>query len=213
MSGDASSPGVAAPHAAFRTEDLRMRVLLAAKHIHFPQGGGGLERNTHELCLRLAQRGVIPAVVCNLRAQNSGLVLRNRILRKARPKFRFPMDEGLGYPVFRGWANEDGALEVAKRFEPDVVIVQSANAVPLLQSFHGAGIPRMAYFHEVERVWDAGEIAAMGDVGLLANSEFTAAKMQESAGLRPAVIRPVIDRTFYLTPTAPRNVLFVNTQP
>ena len=30
------------------------RVLFASPWVHFPQGGGGAERNTHELCLAAA---------------------------------------------------------------------------------------------------------------------------------------------------------------
>lgn len=190
-----------------------MKVLLAAKHLHFPQGGGGLERNTHELCLRLVRQGVQPAVMCNLQPDGALLSWANRLSRKLRPSIRFPMDTGLGYPVFRGWAGDDGAREVASRFEPDVVVAQSAEPVPLLQSFEGMGIPRMAYFHEVERVEDAAILARMPGIGLLANSTFTARKMQAVSGVAPAVVRPLIDPNFYVTSARGRNVLFVNTRP
>ena len=190
-----------------------MRLLLAAKHLHFPQGGGGLERNTHELCLHLIRRGITPAVMCDLQPAPSFLVYKNRLLRILRPQRRFPMDSGLGYAVFRGWNNEDGAREVVEQFKPDIVIAQSAEPVPLLQSFSGLGIPRMAYFHEVERIWDVQALLAMGDVGLLANSEFTARKMAEGGGVHPTVIRPLIDRALYVTATAPKNALFINTSP
>lgn len=189
-----------------------MRVLFAAKHLHFPQGGGGLERNTHELCLHLIGRGITPAVMCDLHHDGSLLEYKNRLSRTLRPKIRFPMDSHLGYPVFRGWGNEDGAREVVSQFKPDIVIAQSAEPVPLLQSFGGMGIPRMAYFHEVERIWDVNALMEMRDVGLLANSEFTARKMEERAGFRPAVIRPLIDRSLYLTTMRPKNVLFINAQ-
>ena len=188
-----------------------MRLLLAAKYLHYPQGGGGLERNTHELCLRLIQRGISPAVMCDLHHDGSLLEYKNRLARIVRPKIRFPGDRGLGYPVFRGWGSEDGAREVVSRFKPDIVIAQSAEPVSLLQSFAGLGIPRMAYFHEVERIWDVDTLVAMKDVGLLANSEFTARKMAERGSVHPAVIRPLIDRSFYVTSTSPQTALFVNT--
>lgn len=190
-----------------------MRILLAAKHLHYPQGGGGLERNTHELCLSLLRRGITPGVMCNLRAERSLLVLRNRLARKLKPRFRFPMDDGIGYPVFRGWADDDGAIEVTKRFRPDVVIAQSAEPVSLLKSFEGLGVPRMAYFHETLRIWDAGTLAKADDIGLIANSRFTAEGMAAHAGTVPAVVRPLVDRSLYEVPTRPRNVLFINTVP
>lgn len=187
-----------------------MRILLAAKHLHFPQGGGGLERNTHELCLHLIRRGITPAVMCDLQPAASLLVYKNRLLRVLRPQRRYPMDRGLGYAVYRGWNNEDGAREVVEQFKPDIVIAQSAEPVPLLQSFSGMGLPRMAYFHEVERIGDVRSLVAMGDVGFLANSEFTARKMAEAGDVHPIVIRPLIDRALYHTTTNSKNVLFVN---
>ena len=191
-----------------------MKILLVSKYLHYPQGGGGLERNTHELCLRLLKHGVTPAVMCDLSADYSPLMLRNRLARRLNPRIRFPVDRGLGYPVYRGWSEDDGAAEVMQRFRPDVVIAQSAEPVPILRQFEGMGVPLMAYFHEVERVWDAGTIAAMGDVGLLANSEFTARKMRENgAATLPTVIRPLIDPSFYRTARTPKSVLFVNAKP
>src|SRR5690606_9657858 len=174
--------------------------------------GGGLERNTHELCLRLQRGGFTPAVICNLQPDRSVLALRNRIARKLRPSVRFPMDRGLGYPVFRGWGDDDGAAEVAARFRPDVVVVQSTGHVPILQSFRALGVPCVAYFHDLERVDDAREIAAMGDVALLANSRFTASRMAERIGYECPVIRPLIDPALYRTRMHPQNVLFINPQ-
>jgi glycosyltransferase involved in cell wall biosynthesis len=190
-----------------------MRVLFVAKHLHFPQGGGGLERNTHELCLRLIRRGVVPAVMCNIQPDGSFFAFRNRLARKLKPRTRFPVDCSLGYEVYRGWANEDGAAEVAARFRPDIVIAQSAKPVPLIESFCGLGIPRLAYFHEVERAWDAGVLAAMDGVGLLANSTFTARRMAEHVGYAPRVIYPLVDRSLYTTPTRPTRALLINTKP
>lgn len=190
-----------------------MRILLAAKHLHFPQGGGGLERNTHELCLHLVKRGLKPAVICDLRAEQSLLFWRNRLVRQMRPSIRFPMDTGLGYPVFRGWNDEDGAAEVAARFRPDVIVAQSAEPVPLLKPYENIGIPKMAYFHETLRVYDAGTLVRSGNIGLIANSRFTAEGMAAHAGFVPAIVRPLVDRALYEVTVRPRNVLFINTVP
>ena len=190
-----------------------MRILLAAKHPHFPQGGGGLERNTHELCRDLVKRGLSPAVICDLRAEQSLLVWRNRLSRQLKPSIRFPVDRRLGYPVFRGWNDEDGAAEVAARFRPDAIVAQSAEPVPLLKSYEGVDIPKLAYFHETLRVYDAGTLASTGNIGLIANSRFTAEGMAAHAGFVPAIVRPLVDRALYEVTTRPRNVLFINTVP
>lgn len=190
-----------------------MKILLAAKHPHYPQGGGGLERNTHELCLHLVKQGLQPAVICDLSANHSLLVLRNQLARRIRPGIRYPMDTGCGYPVFRGWREHDGAAEVTARFRPDVIVAQSGEPVPIIQSYENLGVPLIAYFHEVERAFDAGTLAQPGTIGLLANSRFTAEKMAIYAGFAPTVIRPLIDRSLYEVATRPRNVLFINTVP
>src|SRR5690606_12162006 len=124
-----------------------MKILLVSKYLPYPQAGGGLERNPHELCLRLLKHGVTPAVMCDLSADYSPLMLRNRLARRLNPRARFPVDRGLGYPVYRGWSEDDGAAEVMQRFRPDVVIAQSAEPVPILRQFEGMGVPLMAYFH------------------------------------------------------------------
>ena len=187
-----------------------MRLLLTAKYLHYPQGGGGLERNTHELCLRLVRHGITPAVMCELQHDHSLLEYRNCLARAIRPKIRFPMDDRLGYPVYRGWNIEEGAREVASHFKPDIIVVQSGEPL-VVRSFDGMGIPRMAYFHEVEDMGFVNALMEIGGIGLLANSDFTARKMEERAGFRPTVIRPLIERSLYLTKTAPKNALFINT--
>lgn len=150
--------------------------------------------------------------MCNLLGDRSLLGLRNRLARIVKPRERFPVDHGLGYPVYRGWENEDGAQEVLARFQPDVVIAQSARPAPLLRSF-GNTVPRMAYFHEVLHLADLAALNAMGGIGLMANSDFTARKMAELDGVVPPVIVPLIDRNLYVAPRKPQNVLFVNTNP
>lgn len=150
--------------------------------------------------------------MCDLLHDRSLLGLGNRLARIVKPRERFPVDHGLGYPVYRGWETEDGAQEVLARFKPDVVIAQSARPAPLLRSF-GNTVPRMAYFHEVEHLGELTALRAIGDIGLLANSGFTARKMAQQTGLMPAVIVPLIEPRFYTAPRRPENVLFVNTRP
>ncbi len=190
-----------------------MRVLFATKHVHFPQGGGGLERNTHELCLRLKRRGITPAVMCSLLPNSSLMAYRNRLIRKLVPHHRFPSDKGLEYAVYRGWESEDGAREVAARFRPDVIVVQSGEAIPILRSFAKLGLPCLLYFHEPARIGDAREAAQMGGVGLLVNSVFMAKRVEEETGQRPAIVRPLVDPSFYAGPVDPKFVLFVNAVP
>ncbi|MFZ1989578.1 MAG: glycosyltransferase [Alphaproteobacteria bacterium] len=190
-----------------------MRVLFATDHIHFPQGGGGLERNTHELCLRLKRRGVAPAVMCSLQFDGSLMAYRNRLIRKFCPGRRFPADSELGYRVYRGWEGEDGAAEVVRRFRPDAVVIQSAKALPILRSFATQNVPCFVYYHEILRLDDANEIAAVPGVRLITNSSFAAERIAQATGQKAAVVRPLIDPAFYAGKPDPQYVLFINTVP
>lgn len=191
---------------------LVRRVLFATPHVHFPQGGGGSERNTHELCLALRARGVEAGVWCALKPNASWISYANRAKRKLLHQ-RFPQDRGCGYPVLRGWDWTDaGAAEVIARFRPDFAIVQMPHPEPLLRILAGRGIPTAVYVHEVESIDDLGPIGRRG-VPFLANSQFTAARLREQCGIAAHVIRPLIDPGWYVTTTRRERALFVNTVP
>jgi glycosyltransferase involved in cell wall biosynthesis len=188
------------------------RVLFATTHVHFPQGGGGGERNAHELCLALQARGVESGVWCGVSARWSWLSHTSR-LKRVLLRQRFPRDSGCGYPVFRGWDwSEDGAAEVIARFRPDLSIVQMPHPEPLVRALRRCGIPVAVYVHEVESIDDLGPLGREG-VPFLANSHFTAERLREQCGIEAHVIRPLVDPAVYVTSTRRQRALFINTVP
>jgi glycosyltransferase involved in cell wall biosynthesis len=189
---------------------MTMRILFASEHIHFPQGGGGAERNTHELCLALLRHGVAGGVICSLSADGSWLSYRNRLIRKLGRGVGFPRDDVAGYPVFRGW-NEDGIAEVVRRFRPDAAIVQGTHPERQLKALGLAGVPAGVYIHEVVEV--AHLVALAGSVPFLANSQFTARRLRQACGIEAEVVLPLVEPSFYCTQVRPERVLFVNTVP
>lgn len=184
-----------------------MRILFATDHIHYPQGGGGAERNTHELCLQLKNQSINVAVVCSLAPRTSWLSLTNRIKRKLHPRLHFPKDSFCGYPVYRGWDND--ISEVIHAFRPNVGVVQSTKPTQLLSTFSECNIPAACYIHEVEDIAHLKTHA--GTVHFLANSHFTALRLSELCGIKASVIFPLIQPTYYKTECNPSSVLFVNT--
>jgi len=188
-----------------------MRVLFATDHIHIPQGGGGGERNTHELCLALRQRAMTPAVMCSLSADHTWLSWSNRLRRVMPPRHRFPRDTSCGYSVYRGWS-KNAVPEVVARFRPDFVVVQSTYPAALVDAFASCHVPVAAYFHEVAEIDHLTSLVNQ-PVKILANSPFTALRLQDRCGLSAAVILPLIDPAQYVTTVRPERVLFVNTVP
>lgn len=190
---------------------MTLRVLFVTDHLHVPQGGGGGERNTHELCLALRAQGVRPAVSCYLRVDGSLLSWRSRVLRKLLPGREFARDGSLGYPVFRGW-DQSRVGEVVRRFRPDVAVVQSTHPEPLIRALAPSGVPLLAYFHEVEEVKHL-RFLRDSSIPVLANSAFTAGRLADVCGLQCEVLLPLIGARHYKTQVQPERVLFVNTTP
>ena len=188
-----------------------LRILFVTDHIHFPQGGGGAERNTHELSVALRDRGFHPAVISSLTPDNSWLSWTNRLRRALPPRQEFPRDSMCGYPVYRGW-NMNRSGEVVDRFKPDVIVVQSTHPDPFLRALKPHGIPMAVYLHEVSDIDHLASLAG-ANVSLLANSNFTARRLLEQCGLRSQVVVPLIDPRYYVTEVRPERVLFVNTVP
>jgi glycosyltransferase involved in cell wall biosynthesis len=190
------------------------RVLFATTQVHFPQGGGGGERNAHELCLALRARGVEPAVLCGLSISSGSpwLIHANRLKRFVL-HHRFPRDSVCGYPVFRGWDwSEAAAEELAARFGPQLAIVQMPHPEPLIRVLSRSGIPCAVYVHEVESINDLEPLGRQG-VPFLANSHFTAVRLREQCGIEAHVIRPLVNPALYVTSTRRHRVLFINTVP
>ena len=188
-----------------------MRILFVTDYLHVPQGGGGAERNTHELCLALRAQGDAPAVSCFLRPDGSWLSWSSRVRRRLPPRREYARDTGCGYPVFRGW-DHSRVGEVVQRFRPDAAVVQSTDPEPLLRALAPCGVPRAAYFHEVEAVDHLRFLRGAG-IPVLANSAFTAGRLADACGLESEVVLPLIDGRHYRTAMRPDRVLFVNTIP
>lgn len=190
---------------------MTSRILFVTDYLHVPQGGGGAERNTHELCLALAAQGRSVAVACSLRVDGSRLSWTSRIRRQLPPRREYARDTTCGYPVFRGW-DHSHLGEVIRRFRPDAVVLQSTDPQPLVQVLAPCDVPMAAYFHEVERVDHLRFLQGSG-MPMIANSAFTAGRLLDVCGLQCEVVLPLIDARHYLTPMQPEHVLFVNTTP
>jgi glycosyltransferase involved in cell wall biosynthesis len=184
-----------------------MRILFTMGHAYFPQRGGGAQSNTDQLVKALMARGHSVAVACAL-SGGGWTEIRSRIVRRLSGA-TFSRDKVDGYPVYRAWDPTDLG-EVVAKFRPDVAIVQNGLTVPMAQSLRTCGVPTVVYFHNVEFEDLRGSPEDLAGVAYVANSEFTAKRVDNVFGLPCTVIRPFVDASLYRTATTRQNVTFIN---
>jgi glycosyltransferase involved in cell wall biosynthesis len=189
-----------------------LRVLLSSTHSYPPQRVGGIELNSHELCLELRRSGHVPAVLATLEPKGR-IGLTNRIRRKLPGGPLFPADRVMGYPVYRGWDVTEGAAEVMRRFRPDVGIAQGSGPVPLAKALLATGLPTVLYLHDVEFDRLDGDIPDDPRLLVLANSRFTARRAERELGVQAEVIPPLIRPEQYQVSTRRERVVFINPHP
>jgi glycosyltransferase involved in cell wall biosynthesis len=189
----------------------RIEILLASGTPHLPQVTGGLEVNTHELALELNARGIPTAVLAKLSLKDAygARALLSAGLRHG----GVVRDRRLGYEVFRSrnpWGNLSGMRS------PAIAIIQNGNMVDMAKSFENRGVPTVAYFHglDFERTsqpWPAGPDLPFR--AYLANSEFTAERVERQLGVKPIVLPPIFRPERYRVVSSKRFVTFVNPVP
>ena len=187
-----------------------MRILFTMGHAYFPQRGGGAQSNTDQFAQALKQAGHRVAVACAL-SGGGWTEKRSRIVRTLTGS-TFSCDKGLGYPVYRAW-NPRNLAEVVGKFRPDVAIVQNGNTVPMAQSLLSCSVPSLVYFHNVEFDDLEGDPSRLSGAAYVANSLFTARRVQEAFGIASTVIRPFVPRDLYETVSSRENVTFINPYP
>ena len=189
----------------------KIRVLFAMRHTYLPQRAGGSHSATHDLCVALMLRGIEPAVLAAL-SPRGVLGFRSRIIRKLLRR-QFPVDRVMGYPVYRGWQPVDGVREVAKHFGPSVIIVQPGYPVPLVKAFLQLGLPTVFYAHDTMFEKWGGPPPDHPQLLYLANSRFTASRLNETFGLEALVFPPFVRPDAYRTATTRDRVVFVCPHP
>lgn len=187
-----------------------MRILFTSGKAFLPQTSGGVQSSTMQLATALRARGHEVAILARL--TNGGWTQFRSGLERKLLRRRFSRDTGLGLPVFRSWDPTD-AREVARRFRPDVAVVQSGETLRIAQSLEGAGVPVVLYFRHVEFEDLGGDPSTLARALYVANSAFTARKYREAFGIEPVVIPPLVERDRYVTPTTRENVTFINPYP
>jgi glycosyltransferase involved in cell wall biosynthesis len=177
-----------------------MRLLFATTYGHLPDVVGGLQTTVHELCLSLLEKNIEVRVLCGFTGTSDETVSH------------YPRsDVSQGYQVIRLQDPVESLSTVCAAFSPDAIIIQSgAPTVPMLLAALDTGIPTLLYLHNIEYRELGGILLPDPDVLYLANSEFTAKRMQVSFGINSEVLTPLVKPDLYHMQPLRRSVLYIN---
>ena len=187
-----------------------MRILFTSSIPYLPQIYGGLNTNTHELCVELKKRGHIPSVLTRLSYANA-FGARRLLTERTRGRRLF-CDTTLGYPVFR--ARQPWTMVQALPHH-DVAIMQDGHVPQFAAALAECEVPAVTYFHGLDfEDWTIdGRRAAATDLPTtqyFANSRYTAARFRRCYGLDAHIIPPVFRGERYRTERVSRHVVFIN---
>jgi glycosyltransferase involved in cell wall biosynthesis len=188
-----------------------MKVLFAGGNGYYPEFSGGVQSSTHHLVNQLRERGHEAAVLAALFGDGYfGFKARAKLKLLRQPAV---IDTFPGYPVLRAWFPWDAAAFAAKRFNPDVAVVQCHKSVPIGRALEAANVPLVVYLRNVEFHELAGDLRDLQAAHYIANSEFTARAYKDKFGIDSVVIPPTIAAERYSTATTKEFVTFINPYP
>ena len=183
------------------------RILLVNSHPYMPQLYGGAQLSTSDLVSLFQSSGTMSAVTAGL--TKKGIIgVSSRIKIKA--GLLAAKDNVLGYPVYRGWEPLACLDKALRDFQPTSAIVMSMSGAPLARRLTSVGIPTAFYFHnlEAESFEDGPEQLR---VNFIANSSFTASRLNTLIGIMPRVIPPIYKSNRYVADrSSADSVLYVN---
>jgi glycosyltransferase involved in cell wall biosynthesis len=187
-----------------------MKLLFSVGEYYPPQGIGGIQRNTHDLCRLLQAAGHEVVVLAGLTGGDRLFWLNS--LRRKLGRRAVVADHGCGYPVYRGWQLVQGFEWLLQVWRPDHVILQSHHMAAYAALARAHGVPAHGYFHSTTSYDLKPEQPPLFD-RVYANSDFTAAWIAERYGYRSTVLRPLIEPQAYRVEPEGRHVLFFNPHP
>jgi glycosyltransferase involved in cell wall biosynthesis len=172
-----------------------MRLLFANPHPYLPDSTSGREISIHALAQRWRDSGVAVAVFAERASAAGGL----------------ERDDALGYPVFRAAQAQAAFSAVLADWRPDVAIYPfGPRSMPLLAAGLQAGVKAVLHVTNIESSDLSAHPLARPDIALVANSDFTARRIETLLGIRPPVVLPLIEPDRYRVDKPGDSVLLVN---
>ena len=187
-----------------------MKILFTVGKNYLPQGFGGIQRNTHDLCNMLMAAGHEPTILAGLSPGDMRFYMNSiqrRLLGRA-----VVADKDCGYPVFRGWDLVNGFDWLLKRLKPDCVVLQSDHMAKFANLAQSKKIKAHAYFHNTTRYDIDPDNPPVFD-GVFSNSKFTHDWILTAYGYQSVIVPPIIIPDRYRVHTGGKNILFFNPHP
>lgn len=189
-----------------------MRVLFASYVPHMPESTGGYQTTIDALANILQRRGHDVLVMAGVARLSQAVILQER----QKERFAVLPYDGLSYPLARADEPVEALPGILAGWRPDIVSLplgggaQAAMTVLCLR----AKVPVMLTVHNV----DPREVATVFPesplLGQMANSQFTARRMENLFGIDLPVVPPLIDPATCVLPPAERgqgdSILLIN---
>ena len=184
-----------------------MNILFVTAHKYIPETLGGMEVNTHQLCLQLLKHGHQVGVLASLAGRGlQGIKSRLKIKLL---KNNCPKDNNLGYPVWRTWNTLDYTNYVATEFKPNIVIVQGGHLFyDIISNLLDINLPVVAYLHTPDRLTLPEKFKTNKQLSFIANSQFTTSLHHDKR--IDLVIPPIVPKESYVTISNKTTAVFIN---
>jgi glycosyltransferase involved in cell wall biosynthesis len=170
-----------------------MRILFANPHPYLPDSTSGREISIHCLALRWQACGIDVAVFCE------------------RAGAAFDRDDSLPYPIYRAPKPAADFPTALAQFKPTIAIYPFGPlSLPLAAQGLAAGVKAVLHVTNVEASDLGASPLARPDLLLIANSDFTARRIETLLGVKPPVMLPVMEPERYRVDKSGDSVLLVN---
>jgi glycosyltransferase involved in cell wall biosynthesis len=177
-----------------------MRLLFASTVPHLPHNIGGMQTSTHALALGIRAHGHAVAAFGSLPRESSprdpgseSAPLHSPINPRA-----WSVDEQLSYPTYRAIRAIPAFGNILAHWRPDIVVVPfGAGTAPLAAIALDSGAKVALYAHSAEPRDLAVTPIARPEVCLIANSGFTAKRLQTLLAITVPIVPPLMDPALY----------------
>src|SRR5437764_2831016 len=185
-----------------------MRILFITEHRYLPQYLGGMQTTADNLCHGLLKRGHYVSILASF--MRTGFFGWRCTLQRKMLGRSVLRDNKCGYPVWRSWIPSSEVGHVARREQPDIIVVMAMAPVRMAVAASPKGLPIIMQLHDTEFECHGGDFSEVRAIPCVANSHFTADKYRNAFGVDPTVIYPIILASDYKTIPTREVITFIN---